>query len=56
MVPVHNLNSSFFFLIYMPGNRNMDLKLNGIFLPHHMAKACGGWYWGHGEKSSLEVC
>ena len=38
MVPVHNLNSGFFFLIYMPGNRNMDLKLNGIFLPHHMAK------------------
>ena len=38
MVPVHNLNSGFFFLIYMPGNRNMDLKLNCIFLPHHMAK------------------
>ena len=31
MVPVHNFNSGFFFLIYMPGNRNMDLKLNGIF-------------------------
>ena len=64
MVPVHNLNSGFFFLIYMPGNRNMDLKLNGIFFCHitwqrHVVDGIGGTVkravWRHVRSGHVHV-